>query len=334
MTFPIKIVTTQPKNLLEIRWAVSNFCNFTCDYCYPDANSGTKRGPRDLETPLKNFMHLFREYKKKLNIERFNFIITGGEPTLWPEFGEFIKKLHEKHDVIFTVMSNGSRTLRWWEEYGYLIDDAVLSFHLKEGDIQHHCNVANTLIKHNKRVTVMVLMDPKYWDKAIEAVTYFKENLHENVFLEVKPLVDHNSLSVTYTKEQREYLMGQTKKEVPTPQWWSVNLNSLINGDMRVTNSIATMDDGTELRARTSTYVNKGYTNFYGWTCNIGLETLYIDWGGGLMGSCTQKLFGLDDYLNIYDTEFTEKAKINFVPVKCEQTRCVCQPDTHVTKSL
>lgn len=330
--YPIKIVSTQPKNLLEIRWAVSNFCNFTCDYCYPGANSGTDRGPRDLTTALKNFNHLFREYKKKLGVERFNFIITGGEPTLWPPFGEFIQKMKEKHDIIFTVMSNGSRTLRWWEEYGHYIDDAVLSFHSKEGDLEHHTQVLNILAKNGKRVTNMVLMDPKHWDKCYAAVGYFQQNMHEDVFLQVKPLVDHSQMHITYTDEQRKYLLDQNKW-MPTKLWFRKNLSSLVNGDMRIFLSEAELDDGTKIRNRTSSLVNKGYTYFKDWTCNVGIESVYIEWNGNIMGACTQKLYGLDYYLNIFDENFSEN-NINFVPVTCEQVRCVCQPDTHVTKSL
>lgn len=330
--YPIKIVTTQPKNLLEIRWAVSNFCNFTCDYCYPDANGGSHKGPRDLTIALKNFNHLFREYKKKLGIERFNFIITGGEPTLWPPFGEFIKAMREKHNVFFTIMSNGSRTLRWWEEYGHYIDDAVLSFHSKDGDVAHHTNVLNTLAKHERRITNLVLMDPMHWDRCVDAVEYFKSNMHKDVFLQVKPLVDHAQLRITYNDEQIKYLEEQSKW-IPTPLWFRKNLNSLVNGEMRVFNSVATLDDGTTLRARTSTLVNKGYTYFKGWNCNVGLETVFIDWNGSIMGACSQKLFGLDDYLNILDDNFTN-VSIDFKPVICDQIRCVCQPDTHVTKSL
>lgn len=330
--YPIKIVTTQPKNLVEVRWAVSNFCNFNCDYCYPDANAGTQKGPRDLTTALKNFNHLFREYKKKLGIERFNFIITGGEPTLWPPFGEFIQAMQEKHDVVITVMSNGSRTLRWWEEYGKYINDAVISFHSKEGDLEHHTKMLNILARNEKRVTNMVLMDPDHWDKCVNAVEYFKENMHKDVFLQVKPLVDHAQLTITYTDKQIAYLEEQSKW-MPSRLWFNRNLNSLINGDMRVFNSIVTLDDDTILRARTSTLVNKGYTYFKGWNCNVGMESVFIDWNGNLMGACSQKLFGLDHYLNILDEDFS-KTDIQFQPVICEQIRCVCQPDTHVTKSL
>jgi sulfatase maturation enzyme AslB (radical SAM superfamily) len=333
MKYPIKIMSTQPINMVEVRWQVSNLCNFKCAYCFPDSNTGTNRGPTDLNILVNNFNHLFKEYKKKLKIERFNLSITGGEPTVWPKFGNFIERIQTKNKMAMTLISNGSRTLRWWERYGNYVDNTVLSFHAKEGKKEHHLSVANTLTNFGKRVTIMVLMDPTAWDKCIEAIEFFKSNSDRaNWFLNVSPLVSTPSFKVDYTKEQLNYLNANLSL-IPTKKWINTNLHAFINGEMRVYTSIVTYDDYSKQYARSSHYLNKGINNFAGWQCNLGVESIYIHHDGSLMGGCGQKLFGLDHTYNIYDKDFV-KCSIDFKPVICSIALCTCQPETHISKQL
>ena len=324
----IKIKSTQRSNILNIRWAPNNVCNFKCQYCFPDAHAGTYKSPNDLETLIKNFRHLFDYYKLNLNKDKFHLFLSGGEPTLWPKLGEFIKQIKEQHNVYITLVSNGSRTVRWWKEYGDYIDDAVLSFHVAQGDIDHHISVADSLHSLGKKVTVLVLMDPTIWDKSVESIEYMKKNSKHCWVIQAKEVVNF----LSYTADQKRFLSIENKRN-PGIFWFIKNYSLLINGTMRSTESVAELSNGSKFSATSDSYINKDLNRFLGWTCHIGIESLYINWTGDLQGSCGQSLFSRQDKFNILDDKFVEKFNPELLPVKCSILSCNCSPETHITKT-
>jgi organic radical activating enzyme len=330
MIYPVSIKSTQPDNILEVRWGVNNICNFSCRYCFPDANARTHPTIDNIELLVNNFNHLFDQYKRKLDKTDFHLFITGGEPTLWKNFGTFLKEI-KKDNIYISVVSNASRSLRWWNAYGKFIDNAVLSFHIKDVNIDHHIAVADTLHEQGKKVTVPVLMDPDRWDDCISAIDYMKNNSKHSWFIEAKPVVDTELVKIKYNNSQLIYLEKELKR-LPNLFWFSKNIKLLTNYNIRDPRSIATLDNGKKLQAGNSTYINKGYTNFRGWNCNINQEAIYVGWNGDIKGSCGQILFGKTKSYNILNDDFIKQdLPINISSI-CSIDNCTCQPDTHVTK--
>ena len=331
MTYPIKIKSTQKANTLEITWDLTNLCNFHCRYCFPHANEGNYRVTTNLDLLVNNFTHLAEQYNTKLGKDQIHLKFGGGEPTLYKDFGELILKLKEKNNLYLGVISNGSRTLRWWQEYGHLIDNANLSFHIAEGDVDHHIAVADTLAKLGKKVTVPVLMDPNRWDDCVAAVERMKSTSKEKWFIEVKTVVDVPGVTISYTDEQRQYLMKELKR-MPSLFWFIKNIKLLFNGLLRRYQSIATLTDGSTLKASASGYASRGWNQFIGWNCDIGLDILYIKWTGEIKGSCGQTIYGLDTSFNILDPQFTDNFNPEFKSSICQQQYCNCLPETHTSK--
>jgi len=327
MTYPISIKNTQPDDMMEVRWCPTNKCNFSCWYCFPGSNAGTHGAPKYLDQITKHFNHIFDSYKTHLGKRRFQFVITGGEPTLWPDFGKFLESI-KKDNIYISVVSNASRTLRWWEEYGNFIDDATLSYHVSQADIDHHISVADELYSQGKKVVVLVLMDPGKWDECVNAISYMKTNSKHKWFIEAKHITDVDSIA--YTNEQQSYLK-QEIKQMPDPLWFVKNADLLENGIIREHRSIATMDDGTEIKATSATYIAHNYTNFKNWNCSIGQEAIYINWDGTVRGACGQPLFG-DNYYNILDKNFIDVFVPTPTKTTCKMSMCSCLPDTHITK--
>ena len=332
MTYPVKIKSSKLDNILDVTWDLTNHCNFHCRYCFPGSNAGTHKVDIDLNLLVDNFTHLANQYKTKLGKDFIHLKFSGGEPTLWKDFGKFILKLKEANNLYIGVISNGSRTLRWWKDYGYLIDNATLSLHIAEADIDHTIAVADTMAMLGKKVTVLVLMDPDRWDECVAAVEYMKSTAKEKWFIEVKTIVDTAEFKVTYTKEQQQYLLKEIKR-MPGLLWFIKNIKLIANGLIRRYQSVATLDNGSTLKATSSGYISRGWDRFVGWECAIGLETLYIKWDGTIKGSCGQIIYGLDYSYNILDSNFIEKYDPNFITSICQQPHCVCLPDTHVSKS-
>jgi len=334
---PIKIVSRRPKELLDIQWDPSNYCNFKCRYCYPGSNDGTHKYPKDSNKIIDNLKCLMDYYKTNLGKTRFSFFMAGGEPTLIKELGYVIEEIKKDHDVYFTLVSNGSRTLRWWEKYGHDIDNAHLTHHIDQGNVEHITNVADILYEKNVKTTVKILMDPLYWDKGIEDINYMKTNskypwfiMLAKVIEQQKHIVNDTEITVPlYTDEQMSFLEKDLKR-IPNVSWFWKN-RSLIK-DLRLWESTAILSNGKKIYARPGTYINNECNNFKGWNCSIGLDRIYINWKGKLTGSCDAKLYGLDYYFSILDENFKENFKPELKQVICPNTSCFCMPETHENK--
>lgn len=331
---PIKIVTTQKDNFLSIRWNPNNVCNYNCRYCFPENNTGNYRSPKDLNLVIENFSYLLDQYIK-IGKTKFHIMIAGGEPTLWRELGTFIREMKSRYDIYFTVLSNGSRTLRWWKEHAKEIDDAHLTLHTGEGSVEHIIEVADVLYKAGSKTTVKVLMDPIKWDKGVEWVNYMKKNSKYPWFIQVAPVIEVDESLVkfgeqAYNEEQRKYLRKELRR-LASP-WWFWKNRKLFGTQIRIHESIATLDNGKKIKATPGKYLVEDWHHFEGWKCAIGLEALYIEWTGEIKGSCSTKLFGMSEYYNILDEQFSSKFKIENKYVTCAFKNCDCMPETHVSK--
>lgn len=339
---PIKIVSTQKDNILAIRWNPNNVCNYKCWYCWPGANAGNYQSPTDLDLIIKNFNHMIERYKTKLGKTTIQLSLAGGEPTLWKDLGKFIEAIKKENDIYFTIISNGSRTLRWWKEYGHLIDNAGLSYHISQADPDHMIAVADTLFEYGKKVTVKVLMDRPHWQEGLDVIEYMKKNSKYKWFIttcevfepEVSTLkgikvIDENDIQLT--KEQKGFLKNSLKR-LPSIFWFLKNIKLIFQGHIRLIESIAYFEDGTKMKAKANTYINKGWTSFEGWSCDIGLDNVFIEWTGDIQGACTQKIYGLDYSFNILDKDFTKKFDPEFKSSICSIKNCVCACETQQSK--
>jgi organic radical activating enzyme len=333
MTKIYKIVSNKPDNVLEIAWDPSNLCNFKCQYCFYGSNFGTHKNPNNLNLIISNFRHLMDQYSKKLSKTKFHFVVAGGEPTLWKDLGSFIREIKKEHNIYFSLISNGSRTLRWWEEYSHLIDNAHLTHHVAQGDVDHIIKVADILYQSGAKTTVKVLMDPLKWDRSIFDIEYMKSSSKHPWFISAAKIIeDTNTISINYTDDQLLYIKKELKR-IPSLFWFWKN-RSLIKEDMRLWDSTAYLKNGKTKNARPGMYINDSLNSFKGWSCSIGLERIYVSWAGDISGSCRVKLYGLDYYSNILETEFRDKFSLIPNNTICPFNSCNCMPETHISKEI
>lgn len=321
--FPIKIITTNEPELLQVRFFPTDICNFDCSYCFADSHPGKFRYPKDVDLVIKNFRSLFDMYKR-LGKEKIHLMIAGGgEPTLWPGLEKFCKEIKESHNCYITIITNGSRTVRWWQENSAYFDDAVLSCHNEYVDIDHHIEVADLLFATGLKVTALMLMDAKKWDKCVSYIERMKQSEYP-WYIQAKEIVDAPGQGVDiYTPEQFEYLNNSIKR-LPDSQWILKRLN-----EIRMYESVVLFNDDTSLVARPHTIINNGWNKFRGWTCNIGFEAIAIYPSGEVQASCGLNIFnGLT--MNIFSETFAANLKPQ--KITCSRDECHCQPDTHVTK--
>lgn len=307
-TIPIRIISTQETELLQVRFFPTDICNFNCSYCFPGSgNVNQFRYPKDFDATLTNFRNVFDQYKK-IGKTKFHLTISGGgEPTLWPRLEDFCKELKETHDVFITLVSNGSRTLEWWKNNYRYFDDVTLSFHHEFADIKHHCNVADFLYEKKLKVTTLVLMDFKNWEKCVESVDIMLSSQYP-WYIQTKEIVDAPGYGMdVYTNEQIKY-MDSSIKRIPT----SDRLLEQID-DIKIHQSAVLFEDGTAQLSKPHSIILNKWNNFQGWKCMIGTESIVITHDGLIVSSCGVDLDGTN-------------------PVICPRVDCICQPDTHISK--
>ena len=318
----IKIQDNKPK-LLKIYYDLSNVCNYSCWYCFPDSHAGTEPWP-DAELVKHNLVHLIKHYQKNSDINDIEVNFLGGEPTLWKHLGSVAKFIKSQVKCRICILTNASRTLRWWEEYAEYFDHIGISVHHETADINHIIDVSNILYRKRISFYTGVLMDFKNWDKCVNIVDQLSQSKKKWTVL-AKPI--HINGVSNYNTEQLEYLKDQVKRN---PSLISFIQNYKIP---RKTYKV-TKENGETFTTKNPNYFSMNMLNHYeGWYCNVGVNYLYIDRTGVISGTCKQKLYGLDFYYNLYDENFLEKYNPNITGVICEQKICMCGGEASLTKN-
>jgi molybdenum cofactor biosynthesis enzyme MoaA len=316
----VKINSNKSQDTLRIELFLSNICNYKCWYCFPGSNEGTHRWPK-LNTIVDNLSHLLDYYKVNLGKKKFHLHVIGGEPTLWSEFEDFVNHFKKNYNCTITMSSNGSRTLRWWEEHGQNFDEVMLSCHHESVDVTHISSVAEILYKKKVWTTAMVLMDPREWDRCVNIVEELKKN---NSGWPITAVEIYHA-TVTYTDDQKKYISKSLKK-FPNIFYY---LKSKKN---EYKNTTVYYNDGKSKKVDVNWLSLNDMNKFYGWSCNIGIDTLYINNDGAVTAACGEFLYNLKYKFNIFESNFKEKFKPILIPTTCYQKSCHCQPEINCRK--
>ncbi len=134
---PIAILNKDFDGVLRIEYIIGTLCNYKCHYCYDGCNDGKYRFPTDFNMVTKNLSHMLKIYKEHLGKQNVRINLTGGEPSLWPELGEFAEYFSKNHDCKISIVTNASRTMRFWMEYAKYFDDISISVHNEFADVDH-----------------------------------------------------------------------------------------------------------------------------------------------------------------------------------------------------
>lgn len=317
----IRVESNLPEDYLRIELFLSNVCNYTCRYCSPEYYSGSHRWPK-LDQVKENLGHIIDYYRNNSKKRRVCLFIIGGEPTLWPEFDKFIEYFKNTYDCIISTSTNGSRTERWWNDHGQYLDDVILSCHHEKVDPEHIAKIADILYKKGKWVNALVLMDPNEWDKCIRIVEDLKKYSRHKWSITVRELVGVNAV---YTEEQRKYLETDLKR-MPNPLYYFRSKKTAYK------KPTVTFNDNTTKTVPLNWILGERLNKFQGWSCNVGVDTFFIDKDGNIKGACGERLFNNTEHYNLYDLDFKTKFAPIIQSTTCNITDCVCQPEINTRK--
>jgi organic radical activating enzyme len=319
----IKIAYTDPNRYkaVYIDWTLGNFCNFKCSYCPDYLHNGTNP-MSDIEIAKKFIRKLFAHYITKLDKRYFVFNFLGGEPTLWKHLGDFVRWIKEyssEQGVVsyIEILTNGSRTIRWWKDYVQYFDRIKITHHTEFANPEHTKTVANLVVDNNKNAAVQVTMIPAMWNTCMEHLEIISDTKH-CFQIDVKPLrVDFGSVLYEYSDEQLNIFKTTYRPEKDLPQTDSIGMASKF-----------ILSDGAETYIRYQELITKKENTWLGWNCWAGLDIISITQTGfiKLGGACQVGSKIVGKFIHDEDLEFPT------VPVICTQQWCSCGPDMETRK--
>ena len=158
----------------NIQFTILNKCNYQCVYCPPKLNSGST--PLiSIQTYINFFKNLLLDNPEIMQYQKRFVGLTGGEPTIYEGIDDLIDFFKENNFYI-GLDTNGSAKMDFWEKNLSKINMTNLSVHPRYANFKHVLEIVKLGIEKQSIVKIGILMDPKYWERAHEAINFFKEN--------------------------------------------------------------------------------------------------------------------------------------------------------------
>ena len=311
-----KIIKIQQRDdsLMHLTWMINNICTNHCSYCPPNLHEG-KNHYYEWENAQRFFKMLFERYP------RIHCSVSGGEPSLSPFFPEICKLFYEAGHTIGCT-SNAAKPASYWKNIAPYLDYICFSWHPQFPDKNFLEKVVAAARQITVTVRVMMLSDK--WD---ECITMFNElSIRWEFITEPVKIIAYNDIDPTtsvYTEEQLEWFEknhGNHNERQP--------LRHLISptNPVEILSTYYFDDDTIVEKANASDWVNRGYTNFNGYTCEIGKKSLFVRPNGIIyLGNC---LVGG----KIGNINKPEKIMWPTDNIKCNIDICSCSSDVNINK--
>lgn len=300
------------KDWFIVNWCLGNTCSYACSYCPTGLHDGSIRWPK-LETILQFIDKVQSHYKDK----KLYFEFTGGEVTMYPEFVDVCKYCYNK-GIDVGLITNASRTLRYFEENKQYFNHICVSYHSEAADDDKFIDIVKC-VSDDVVTHVNIMMKPEEFDRCIEVANRVIDI--DNVSLALQPLiVDFGSELYKYTDEQLYIFNNQWDLFTNRTKWTKKFPEH--RGLMKMFKK-----DGGSMSMPAHGYISKELNNWKGWECNIGLEQIIVDMDGSIWGGWCKvgKAFG-----NIKDMDIRFPTK----PTICTKNMCHCNFDIMCEKKI
>jgi MoaA/NifB/PqqE/SkfB family radical SAM enzyme len=300
--------------IFGINWALINSCNYKCNYCHSDLNSGSIKEP-SYEIAVK-FIGEILKHSNRLKMKPY-FEFGGGEVTLLRYFCDLIKYIR-KNDGHVCIVSNGSKKLSWWRDNAEYLSGVSLSYHINDIKSESHFVAVSKVLEvsQSTRFHVNIMMVPERFDDCLEFANRLKQEVRCSIALQ--PLFEgfgHGGITkkYSYTPEQEQVMKdfrGRPELKTLPPSMAELEVKYI---------------DGTARNLSTFDLIANNQTNFVGWDCYAGIDSLVVTFSGDIYRSwCMQD----GPIGSIYDENF----ELPDTPTKCRTKICQCGVDLSATK--
>lgn len=194
--------------MAHVDWFLGKRCNFDCVYCSPSIHDNVSAYPT-LEKLIDYYNYLTDTISSnEKNQKTISYIFGGGEPTLIPEYLNFLE--HIKNDNKFNSEIRTLTNLTGSPEKLYRLNqlsDVTFSVHLAYMTDKFISKVDKFLAKRDdtsKSLTVKFMYDKLHSDKIDKIIQVLRN--HTNLTYSVTPLHDKSDKKLyQYTDADKEY---------------------------------------------------------------------------------------------------------------------------------
>ena len=189
--------------LFNVSWILGRFCNYSCSYCWPYANSNVP-DHQDFEV-YTNAIDEIKRQARANGFDKFHFSFSGGEPTAYKRFGDLVEYYANDDKAKYQsihLTTNLSPGEKWW---GRFIDNTS---HLTRRSItaSYHAEFANEkdfgdrclqLMEGGVFVTINQVMVPEHFEEYYNRCSRFADK-GINVTLVFLPFLNTSFQVVVY----------------------------------------------------------------------------------------------------------------------------------------
>ena len=292
-----------------VDWMLGNGCSYACSYC-PKALHDGSSGWQRVEDVLDFYHQLDRHYVQARG-KKVWLQFTGGEPTMHPQIVPLLEAA-ARHGFAVSLISNASRTLRFWQKIAPLLDSMILTYHNEFADLDHFLAVGR-MLADRMPVHLNVTMRPGQFERTLDEARALRVAM-PSASITLKPLrVDFEDQLFDYTPDQ----LRQMAEGIPptgAPQ------GTMPRGTMTVQ-----LPDGQRQRVRANEFVLRHENRWTGYRCNAGLESLRIK----ASGSVTRAVCAVGGQIG----QLGAAVALPVAPVICTAEVCACTADILITKA-
>lgn len=314
---PIKVENEFSASHKFVEWMIHNVCNYQCSFCIPEVHNGSQRW-----LTLEQYKKYADEIISASNGMPVWLQITGGEPTLFPELMDLLKYI-KRPNVYVSLISNGSRTFRWWQELKneHCLDHLFITYHSEQtSDYKHITDLLNLFHDEPVKTFCLITHAKNSVDQAIEAKHYVQQNTGSVILL--KPMiVDKKLHELPYTEEQ----LKEVKKSWAAGNRFATKTKPNFPEEVEMSTVLKIIySDNSSEKIRTDQMIQKKLNNFFDWKCYVGEDTMRIVKDQVYRGVC--QLGGVQSVLGETPVKFSEGY------IKCTNQWCLCNTDMKTTK--
>ena len=300
--------TMLDKNLFSISWILGRFCNYSCSYCWPYANSKT---PDHQE--LSVYINSIEQIKLQANdngFTNFHWSFSGGEPTAYKHLLSLIEHVGTDSIHMTTNLSPGKS---WWDRYLQTSSECrrrtiTASFHHEFADENEFADKILYLMDNGVFVTINQVMVPELFDEIYFRCLRFA---NKGINVTLKPQSDPTASHVVdgYTSGQLEILRNNMHQFLEDEDLLQIRL---IDNEQKVW-----------FLDQAERFNSFGFNKFKGWMCNSGYQGIVIRSDEVKRSySCSDPILGT----------LSGGFKIFKSPVVCTTNSCLSSADSKLPK--
>ena len=296
----IKVTSRWPhQGSIKVEWNLGKRCNYDCSYC-PSSIHDNSSPHTDIEI-LKRAVDKLVTLGKPIRLS-----FTGGEPTVHPKFQELVKYCKHVGISWISVTTNGTLP---YEFYASLpIDQLVVSVHFEYDWLR----ICNTLMKVSAMTNISVIAQLMAHHDHMASV----KAVHGTLLADGTPTTVRR---IRWTEGDHD--LFDDMRYHPDDLNWIKEQNATVKA-----NTVVWLNnEHAQLLYHANDMIKNHQNQFKGWTCNVGIESLMINWDGDVHRATCRVGGSLG---NIYSGTFS----INEEPVICDRNYCTCAADIPITK--